>query len=153
MHILDLRECPQHLEQLARWHHAEWSYLSPDKSFEERLAGMQVYLNDDFMPTTWVAVNDDGEVLGSAATRAYDMDTHMHLSPWLASVFVSPDHRKQGIGSALVRQVMAACKADGIETLYLFTPDQAPLYAKIGWQIMEEYDYHGNPVTVMSVDL
>ena len=151
--IVNLQRCPEHIECLAHWHHAEWSYLNPEQSFAQRIERMQSYLCDDFMPSTWVALGDQGQPLGSAAIRDYDMDTHMQLSPWLASVFVDPQRRKQGIGSALVQQVMDLAQAHGFKQLYLFTPDQAALYQRLGWQIIESCAYHGTQVDVMSVTL
>lgn len=149
--ILNLNDCPQHIPCLAAWHHAEWSYLNPGQSMEQRLERMRMYLCDDFMPSTWVAIDKNDQVLGSAAIRDYDMDTHMHLSPWLASVFVDPTQRKQGIGSALVQHVMNQARANGCKEIFLFTPDQAALYRKLGWRIIESCTYHGTDVDVMSV--
>ena len=71
-------------------------------------------------------------MVGSASLIAQDMDTRPELSPWLASVYVAAEHRRQGIGSALVRRVAQEAAALGVETLYLFTPDQEHFYARLG---------------------
>ena len=151
MDIVSLKDRPQYLLPLAKWHHAEWSYLNPKRSFDERVAEMQLDLHGDVIPTTFVAERD-GELLGSASLLADDMSTHRELTPWLASVYVDESRRGQGIGSTLVRRIMQHAQENGIKRLYLYTPDQEQLYARLGWQILSREPYNGTPVTIMQVD-
>ncbi len=151
MQILDLREEPQHIPTLAEWHHHQWSSLNPDGSLEKRIATMQDYLSADFVPSTLIAKNT--ELLGSAAIVENDMDTKPELTPWLASVFVAPQYRNQGIGSQLVKQLMQKAKQSGIEAIYLFTPDQVNFYQKLGWEVVSNEKYRGHSVTVMRAGL
>ncbi len=151
MQISSLKDKPQHLLPLAVWHHAEWSYLNPARTLDERIEEMQEDLQGKAIPTTFVA-EDDGELLGSACILADDMSSHPELSPWLASVYVAEQHRNKGIGSVLVRRVMQHAQESGVKRLYLYTPDQAQLYAKLGWQVYSEEPYNGTPVTIMSID-
>ncbi len=152
MEIQNLKSAPQHLMQLAQWHQAEWSYLNPGSSLEDRIEKMQAYLSGDFLPSTWVAQEND-QPLGSAAIVKQDMDIHLDKSPWLASVFVSPEFRQQGLGSALVREVMEAARQQDVSTLWLYTPDKASFYRQIGWSVFSQEKYHGHKVTIMSVRL
>ncbi len=151
MQILDLKQAPAHLPTLARWHQKEWSLLNPGETLEQRMARMQPYLNDDFIPAMYIA--EDATLLGSAAIVKNDMDIETSLSPWLASVFVTPAHRKKGIATKLVRHVMAQAKNHGIKTLYLYTPGQHLFYEKLGWQKNRIVQYHGHSVTIMQLTL
>lgn len=151
MEIIDLKHKPHHLETLAQWHHAQWSYLNPNKTLAQRIEEKKFHLLSQFVPTTFIAV--DGKLLGSAAVIEHDMDTRTELTPWLASVYVAPEFRRQGIGSKLVLYVMKKAKEEGIGKFYLFTPDRETFYARLGWSTIEKTDYHGYPVTVMSVNL
>jgi GNAT superfamily N-acetyltransferase len=151
MKIVDLRKVPQYLETLARWDHAQWSYFSPNLTLERRIKNLKVHLKPQFIPSTFVAVND--ELYGSASIVEQDMDTRTDLSPWLASVYVASEFRRRGIGTRLVLHAMTRAKEEGIEGLYLFTPDRQEFYARLGWNTLEETEYHGYPVTVMNVDL
>ncbi len=81
--IKDLRENPEYTETLAQWHHKQWGELNPEFSLEKRREKMLLYLKDDFIPSTYVAVDD--ELLGSAAIVECDMDIKPELRPWLAS--------------------------------------------------------------------
>jgi GNAT superfamily N-acetyltransferase len=151
MKIIDLRHAPQHLQTLAQWHHLQWADLNPGSTLAGRIEKMAVYLGDTFIPTTYMAM--DPGLLGSAAIVAHDLDTRPDLTPWLASVYVAPEHRKKGVATKLVKHVMDKAEQAGIKTLYLFTPDQEPFYKKLGWHTLSKDSYHGHEVTVMQVGL
>jgi predicted N-acetyltransferase YhbS len=133
MHILPLRERPGVIEQLARWHHAQWGGMNPDSAIERRMTRLRNHLEPGRVPQTFIAV-DGKELLGSASLVVADLDTHEHLSPWLAAVYVDPPHRERGVGSALVQRVADEARLLGMPVIYLFTPDRAPFYARLGWQ-------------------
>lgn len=151
MHILDLKEAREHLEPLARWHQDEWSRYNPGETLKGRIERMHTYLAPAFIPSMYLAL--DGRLLGSAAVVARDMDIRPDLMPWLASVYVAPEFRGRGIGSRLVNHVVAQARASGVETLYLFTPDQRAFYERLGWALFEEGRYHGDAVSLMSIRL
>lgn len=151
MEIVDLKEKPEHLPLLAEWHHKEWSDFNPGETVEQRMERMQAYLNESFVPSTFIA--KDGALLGSAAIVAHDMETKPGLSPWLASVFVAREYRGKGLGVRLVLHVMNEAKSQGIDTLYLFTPDKVTFYQKLGWKIMTREQYRGQEVTIMKIEL
>ena len=147
--IKDLRDCSEHLETLCDWHHKQWAYLNPGQTWSDRLELMKADLEDRLVPSTFVALDGD-RLLGSAAILSEDMDIYKELSPWLASVYVAPEYRSQGIGEALVRHVMSVAETNAVKTLYLYTPDAESYYMKMGWQIFRQLDYHGEDVTIMS---
>jgi len=149
--ILNLRACPEYLPALAQWHHNEWTDLNPGQTLTQRIEKMQASLNDDFIPSTFVA--KDKTVLGSASILENDMETRPQLSPWLASVFVAPEHRNKGIGRQLVLHLMAQAKNQGIKTLYLFTPDKTDFYKKLGWQMYRLVQYREHQVSIMQTTL
>lgn len=145
--IINLKQATDNLSTLAKWHHDEWSYLNPGESIEQRIVRMQSHLDTNFIPSTFIA--RDKHLLGSAAIVDHDIETEPQLSPWLASVFVSPEHRRQGIGRQLVQHVMAQATTQGIKQLYLFTPDRQNFYRELGWSVMKQVEYHGHMITVM----
>ncbi|MFO1388524.1 GNAT family N-acetyltransferase [Cellvibrio sp.] len=151
MDIINLREAPQHIPVIARWHFDEWGYLNPGKTLEYRIERMQRYLSDTPIPSMLIAVEGD-EVLGTAALVESDMDSHPELTPWLASVYIREDQRGRGLGKKLVKALMDFAGQQHLPRLYLFTPDQAPFYAKLGWQTLVEETYRDTPVTIMRLD-
>src|SRR5918992_1053551 len=85
------------IPQLAHWHHAQWAAITPHLTISERVARLQARAHRNSIPTGFVAVVN-GSVVGLACLVACDLESHSQRSPWLASVFVAPDHRGQGIG-------------------------------------------------------
>ncbi len=150
--ISPLTDKPEYLQKLATWHHAEWSYLNPERTFEERLAEMKLDLAGNAVPATYFA-EIDGQLAGSATILDDDMSTRPELGPWLASVFVDPQYRHRGIASALVRKIMQHATQADINMLYLYTPGQEALYEQLGWQYFSRENYNGTDVTIMSVRL
>jgi len=79
------------------------------------------------------------------------MVTRKDLSPWLASVFVPPEHRGKGIGTALTRRIMDEAKALDVGTLYLFTPDRETFYSRLGWTVLERPEYRREQIVIMKL--
>lgn len=151
MEIIDLRSAPQHISTIARWHLDEWGYLNPGKTLEYRIERMQRYLADNPIPSMLIAVEGEA-ILGTAALVEADMDSHPELTPWLASVYIREDQRGCGLGKKLVQALMDFAGQQQLEQLYLFTPDQASFYAKLGWKILVQESYRDTPVTIMQLD-
>jgi GNAT superfamily N-acetyltransferase len=140
------------LPLLARWHHEEWGYLHPGDPVEARAGRLRGECGRGGIPTTVIAFSGE-TLLGSAMLIDHDMDTRMDLSPWLAGVFVSPGHRRKGIGTALVRRIMTEAETLAIPRLYLYTPKSESFYTRLGWRVVERTTYVNTGVVVMEVDL
>ena len=152
MRIVPLEEHPEHIPTLARWHLAEWGHYSADRTQASTEARLRRHVESDGIPLTMVAL-EDGEPVGSAALVWNDMKTRPEIRPWLADVVVDPARRRRGVGSALVRRLVDRARELGVETLYLYTPDQDRLYASLGWQTLERLEYRDEEVVLMRMDL
>ena len=129
-YLADHRE---HIPRLAEWLHAQWGYLHEGDSVERRAARLEARSTRGGIGTAFVAV--DGEtLLGTASLVDQDLEIRPELTPWLASVFVAPEHRRKGVAAALVRRVVEEARGQRIPRLYLWTTDQQSLYARMGWQ-------------------
>jgi GNAT superfamily N-acetyltransferase len=151
MEIKKLKDHPEYIPTLAKWHYDQWAYLSPGASLERRISFLASQIESDDIPETFVAVLGN-TLLGSASLVPHDMETRMELTPWLASVYVATEQRKQGIGSALVRHVVREAARRGYQALFLFTPDQQALYASLGWSTFEKTEYRGYDVEIMTIN-
>ena len=95
-----------------------------------------------------IALSETGTLLGSAGIQPTTI-THQYLTPWLSSVYVPDENRGRGIASALsLRATVEAAKL-GFERIYLFTPHNESLYARIGWKTFDRIEYSGTPLTLM----
>lgn len=151
MRIEHIAAHPNLVETVARWQWGEWGHLNPADSLAARIASLRDQTNPDRIPTTYIALNGD-EPLGSASLVDYDMETHRELSPWLASVYVTPTARGRGVASALVRRVVRQAAVLGNPRLYLYTENARGLYEKLGWRVIATDHFEGSLVTIMAIN-
>ena len=136
------------LPELAILHFNEWRHFSPDHTREDRVLKLQAIAQSGDVPFIVVAI-DNNELMGSAALVNEDMSTRKDLSPWLASVFVKPEFRKNGVGTSLVRHIEGEAQKRGIQKLFLYTEHARKLYAALGWHELEAREYQGVSVVIM----
>ncbi len=118
----------------------EWGHLRAGDTVEDQAARIQRSCGHREIPTAFVAAAGE-QVLGCAMLVEHDMSTRPELSPWLAGVFVPRDHRRRGIGTALVERVVLEARALGESRLYLYTPGPGTLYSRLGWSVVERTYY------------
>ena len=148
MKVVPLVERPDLAAQVAAWGFAEWGYLNPGQTLEQRTIRIQGKMNVDRVPIAFVALGGDDGIVGTASLIFDDLEGDPR-NPWLASVYVPPEQRKKGIASVLVRTVEEAARRLGYARLYLFTSTAPKLYADLGWRALEQRDYRGDHIQIM----
>ena len=133
---------------LAQWHHREWAALMPEWSLSQALAELQSHTGRCRIPTTFIAL-EEGQLLGSASLLDMDLDGVEHLSPWLASVYVIPERRGQGIGRQLVARAVEEARALAVPIIYLYTAGQQGYYERLGWEPLERVRHYQTEVVIM----
>jgi GNAT superfamily N-acetyltransferase len=146
--IVGIAERIELVPTIARWHWDEWGHHDPEGSLQSWTEGLAQRTRPAGVPTTFVALDGDAPI-GSACLVEHDMSTRPDLSPWLAGVYVVPERRGRGVGSALVRHATERAGAFGIPTLFLYTNGAEAVYAKLGWRARERQTYEGRTVTIM----
>ena len=147
MKVHYLADHPEVVTKLAISLHGEWGHL-PGNSIDGRIHQLHLQQQRSALPCAFVAF--EGENLaGSASFVEHDMITHPEWFPWLASVYVWPEFRRRGIGSALTERVVEEARALGHSRIYLFTTDQQRLYLRLGWREVVTEVYNTRQVTVM----
>lgn len=147
-----LLEHPYLIPEIADLKFREFGYLVPEKTLSDFHKGLETHLSYRELPITYIVV-EDKQFIGTFSLRKCDMDTHQHISPWIGSVLVHPDKRNQGIGAFLVKNAEMMAKERGYGHLYLFTPNKAAWYAKLGWEILENTVFNNVPVTIIKKKL
>ena len=94
------------------------------------------------VPMTLIALIDN-ELAGSCKICEDDFDgARPNLTPWLATLFVVPEHRGKGVGSALANKAANEVKSSGCgDVLYLWACERdvaMGMYRKLGWEVIEE---------------
>lgn len=132
---------------VAAWLHEQFGYLNPLITLEQRLERLHLS-SENSLPLTIIALSDDGQIQGTASLNPSTL-THKHLTPWLSAVFVPPLYRGTGIASALAVRARLEAARLGHQHIYLFTPQNASLYARLGWRSFETTQIGDTVVTLM----
>ena len=143
---------PEYIAQLAQWLFEQWGVLLGEENLDVRIKKLKAHMNRDELPIAWVA-HANGQLLGTAALRVYDLEGREDLTPWLGGVFVGPKFRRRGIGEALCAAVEDAARERGTETLYLFTLDKQAWYSQLGWAMLEPCVWHQRSGDIMCKQL
>ncbi|MBC3273417.1 GNAT family N-acetyltransferase [Pseudomonas sp. SWRI81] len=148
MHIDYLCDHPEFIEELATLNFKEWGEFRPGQTVEDRVEHMRESCGKGSVPSVVVAL-EDSRLLGGALLIESDLKLRPNLTPWLAGVYVKAEDRGRGVASQLVNRVVEEAAALGVPELYLYTDTSQSLYARLGWQVVEELIYEDLPVVVM----
>jgi GNAT superfamily N-acetyltransferase len=155
MNVATLRKHTEHVPELAKIYFDTWGYIEPDETLAEITARLaEIYASStDVMPETFIAV-ESGLLLGAATlqekTRFFP---DINGTPWLAGVYVKPEHRSHGIASLLIREVENAASMAGYEALHLCTHEHEVYYQRLGYQTIETRNFRGQKTLIMAKSL
>lgn len=81
---------------------------------------------------------------GKRVSDALDQHRPKHPYWYLAFVGVRPEFQGKGWGGAIIRDALARIEGDGLPAyLETATPENVPLYLRLGFEIIEEWDVPG----------
>jgi predicted N-acetyltransferase YhbS len=135
----------------ARWRVAEFSDVLKT-SFEEECRSLEKLLADSIDDVALIA-RVDGVAAGTCLLVGSEIDPLHDVSPWLAGLYVTPEHRGMGVGSALIRAIEDNARLQGHGHLYLYTDGAQALYERLGWKPVERFNWKGFPTVLMQRDL
>jgi len=133
--IVPIRQVPHHHKHAAQLSLDAWSHDFPEDT-------LQTYIDmfttsgsyADRFVEVFAALNFADELLGLATLVDDDeLPGATEPGPWLAAVFVVPDARKLGVGSALIDHVVNRSRELGYSEIFLYTDNQQQWYEKRGW--------------------
>ncbi len=158
--IEDIAHQPHWLNTAVQWHHDEWmrhgqwALLNAEqahKNLIERQAYMQAHLCTDIVPSTFVA-HDNLHLWGTVSLVYYTLDSEQAPGIWLTNMYVAPDYRSQGVGSALLAYVHQWAARQGIARVRLYTHDAARFYLKRGWQYERAATLKGQAIDILGLN-
>ncbi len=150
MHIDFLAEHLEQVPTLAEWLHGEWGPASGGATLEGWTEELQRRTHRDRLPLAWVALSGSAPI-GTASLVERDLPGREDLAPWLASLFVPEELRRQGIGTALVRRAVAGAAELGVERLHIYTFSHQDFYAALGWELVGREDLAGRRASVLAI--
>jgi predicted N-acetyltransferase YhbS len=148
MKIEYLADHHAHVPMVAAWQQAGFSYLNPSITLEERTEKLHRCLQKEVLPMTLIALSEEETPLGSASILPATI-THQHLTPWLSAVYVPSQYRGRGVASALCQRAVTEVARLGYGKLYLFTPHNETLYARLGWRAFGRAEHNGLAIVLM----
>ena len=148
--IYQLKEKPEHLNQIAEWLYQEWGVNTEGSSLSKVKQKLETFKNINKIPINYVACKGE-QLVGTFNLMQSDPPARKDLSPWFASLYVEPTFRNQGIGTLLVKHAVSIAKRFEIKKLYLCTPAQQKMYEKLGWKPIDEVKFRGKVVTIMEI--
>jgi N-acetylglutamate synthase-like GNAT family acetyltransferase len=153
--VVALAEHPHHWQTAAEWSFAAWHHEFPSDTVQTYLDQYALAQSKpEQLLEVFAAVTDKDQLLGvSTLVHDDELPDAPEPGPWLAAVFVTPDARKLGVGSALVQQVVNRARELDYPKIYLYTEHQENWYASTGWVKIRDIIFLGLHHTVMHLDL
>jgi N-acetylglutamate synthase-like GNAT family acetyltransferase len=153
--VVALAEHPHHWQTAAEWSYEAWHHEFPSDTVQTYLDQYALAQSKpEQLLEVFAAVTDKDQLLGvSTLVHDDELPDAPEPGPWLAAVFVTPDARKLGVGSALVQQVVNRARELDYPKIYLYTEHQENWYASTGWVKIRDIIFLGLHHTVMHLDL
>ena len=133
--IADLFETPSHVATVAKWIFDEFWADRNGYTMEQLIDLLKDASRPDQMPLSLLAWVEH-EPAGTVNLIENDDAERRHLRPWVAALFVRPDNRRRGVGSALVRSLLDRANRLSIPVVYLGT-ENPQFYERIGATVHE----------------
>lgn len=137
------------VSEISRWHWDEWGHDYPESSPDEWAHQLAGKANIDILPATWIALVGDQPV-GVVTVELDGVEPQPELKPDVAGLFVLPDYRSRGIGSALMSACEEGARVLGVRTLYLNTEAAEPFYADRDWKTISYTTFLGHRTAIMA---
>lgn len=139
------------LETVAQWTVTEWSKYDPTLTIERSLTSIRSRLNIDKVPLTLVASRGDQPIATVNLKDSVLVEGVPSGKTWLGSFYVTPDWRRQGVGTMLMRAAFCQALELGLEELFLFTSDHSIVhwYEKQSWEVIGELPFQNHTVKIM----
>lgn len=144
-------DCVPRLSEI--WYEVLGKTWVPDIPIERVIERFKEHLNENTLPLTFVALEQDKPV-GMCSLRVTE-GIQPDLTPWLGSLVVDPAYQKNGIGKSLMEATKQKAKKLGYKNLYLFTfnPTLPEYYKRLGWKLRGMDKFEDHPVTVMEIGI
>jgi predicted N-acetyltransferase YhbS len=131
----------------ARWRAEAFSVL--DASVEQERRALEKFTADQTRQVALVA-KQGGVPVGTCLLVPSEIEPNHPVSPWLAGLFVAPEHRRLGAGAVLVRAIEAQARLRGFGRIFLYTISAAGFYTRLGWDVVEHTAWKGRRTAFMS---
>ena len=114
-----------------KYFQSEWDEYYGSKGPDAALNDIKFLCNKSKLPICLVALRN-GSFSGAIALR-HKSDSHKDLSPWLTSLFVVPEERRQGIGTRLLKTLEKLSLDFGYSKVFARSATAVDFFMKNNW--------------------
>ena len=132
--IAHLLEHPHLVPVLAAWFIEEWRPWYGSDGAGDAEADLLACDSRDALPVCLIALDEAGSLLGTIAIRENSVGSEVAGGPWLAGLLVAPEHRGQGVGTALVAALESEADRLGFKAVYTSTDAAHGIMRRRGWE-------------------
>lgn len=143
-----LADRPADVATVIDWWHSVWADRMGDR--EQATRQLAASLGKDELPIH-VLATDAGKAVGTAALKVQELgELYPDRQYWLGSVFVDQAYRGAKLASQLSEFIADLARQRDLPHLHLQTiKPGGGLYARLGWEPIEEFDYRGERTLLM----
>ncbi len=150
--LSNLTQYPTYVDQISAWFFDEWGDGVEGRTVDHFSEVLIERMNIDKLPVAFVALVP-GELIGTASLICNEISSLPRYKHWLASVFVAPEHRRQGWGTKIVRAAVQIAPDYGIDKLFLYTRSHIDFYQQLGWEYVETVQYRNRDAMILGCAL
>lgn len=149
MRIEQLRHNLDLVGEIANTLNESWGDLPPWSTTDKIRGRLLAGTGDVDFPHVLVAVSDRGAFAATGSVKLHELPSRPAMVHWIGEIFVRPEHRGKGLGSRVTQALSEYAFARGVQELYLYTPDQQSLYARLGWAEVSTGTVNNELVSIM----
>ncbi len=150
--LSNLAQDPTYIDQISVWFFEEWGDGIEGRTVEQFSEVLNERMNIDKLPVAFAALASE-ELIGTASLICNEISSLPQYEHWLASVFVAPEHRRQGWGTKIVRAAVQIAPDYRIEKLFLYTRSHIDFYQPLGWEYVETVQYGNRDAMILRYTL
>lgn len=149
MQIEPLRHHLDLVGEIANTLNQSWGDLPPWSTTDKIRDRLLVGTGDADFPRVLVALGENGTFAATGSVKLHELPSRPAMVHWVGEIFVRPEHRGKGLGSRVTQALSEYAFARGVQELYLYTPDQQSLYARLGWTEVSTKTVNHEVVSIM----
>ncbi len=134
LRIVHLTDVPDAASTLVDWFVAEWEPWYGPGGAGDAAADLAACRGRDDLPVCLVAVDGQGDVLGTAALKDESVGSERADGPWLAALLVGEAFRGKGVGTVLVAAIEDEARRLGFDEIFCSADASAPILERRGWE-------------------
>lgn len=127
--IYELKDKVEYFEKAVQLFWQQWGTESNFNFYHDCM--LHSINTDSELPSFYIAIQNES-IIGTYALLRNDLISRQDLFPWLACLYVSPEHRGLKMGSLFLKHALEETRNKGHNKLYLCT-DMDGYYEKYGW--------------------